>query len=477
MPVRRPVEVDDGFTIVEVLVALAILLIACVALLQVYAFASVSTNMNATRGHATDLANERIERIRNIAYDSVGTAGGDPAGTIPEVEEVDGFTVTTDVSWARDAATGRASYKHVDVRVSWTEPRDGVVSVSTNVYGASALVNTGDVVISVMDRDTGEGIENVSVSMTPSTGAARVVATDENGEAFFGFVPTGEITVSCSVSGYLVDLSSVSGAEVTADTLTRLVVYAQRPSTGVVHVTSMSWVDIPGATVVLTDPAGATRTVTTGSGGIASFDNLLIGNYSVAVSASGRISSSGSFAIAEGDQTVTCAVRLADPAPLTVIVKDPTAAAVKGVTVNVYNASGAQIAGSPATTADSGAAAFSIPASGNYTISISKAGYVTQLRTLALTPAGSTENFTIQPILTGTIVVKNTRSNSITVRLHHVPTSRYVNGTGTTVGGNSQVSFPDLATGQYYVYRNSSYATMYVSAGTVQTVTWGGSWQ
>lgn len=366
---------DDGFTVTEALVASAILMIAVVAVLQVFSFASASTAMNSTRERATNLANQRLEQARNLPYDSVGVAGGDPIGSLPAEEIVDDLTVLTDVSWARDATSGRATYKHVEVTVAWDEPRHGQVSVTSNVYGSSSLVNTGDAVVDIIEADTGDGMHDIAVTLTPASAAARTVRTDDTGEAFFGFVPTGAVTIGVvQPVGYIVDLSPLAGAEVTADTLTRLALFAQRPSSATVCVVTPSGGVVSGATVTLTDGASHSRTGTTGVDGRVRFGDLFKGTYSIAVSAANRLPGSGSITISHGGEDASCDISISDPAQLRVVVKDASGTAIQGATVQVTNPSGGT---STATTASSGEAGFTVTVLGTYTVVVTKTGYLT----------------------------------------------------------------------------------------------------
>ena len=85
------------------------------------------------RAVSANLAQARMERVRNLAYASVGTMGGIPAGPIAQQEIVNingqNFEVRTSVVYIDDPFDGVApgdslstDYKRVKVAVSWDGP-------------------------------------------------------------------------------------------------------------------------------------------------------------------------------------------------------------------------------------------------------------------------------------------------------------------------------------------------------------------
>jgi len=361
-----------------------IMLIVVMGVYGVLTFAAQSTQASAVRVTALNLANQRIEQARNLSYDNVGVTyadgtQGNPAGTISTPEVVDSrFTVTTTVSWARDPATNRALYKNVHVSVAWTEGHAGHVDVSTSVYGKSNIVNAGDLSVVVRDRDTDEPLPGAVVTVRPQSGAARVVTSDENGEAFYGYLPSGTYAVTVVKGDYIFDPVVLGSVSIQSDLLTSVVAYAQHPSTVNVHVNDGASNPVGDSVVTLTSASGAILTLNTDGSGTATFTNLLVGNYQVAARYTGRTTARDVVNVAAGGETYDLTLSLAPRVGLTVRVVDSSGVAVSGATVSVRgpSPSTANAPGSPATTASNGEISFGTLEDGVYTISASKNGMV-----------------------------------------------------------------------------------------------------
>lgn len=469
---------EEGFTIVEALVASAILLVVALAITQVFAFASLSTQSNSVREDATELANQRIEQARNLEYDALGTVGGDPEGTIPPEEDVGRYHVTTEVSWNRDATTGRATYKDIDVAVAWTEPTASEVRVTSSVYGHSNLVNTGDVVLTILEKASGKGIKNCHVTLTPPSGSDRTVRTDTAGEAFFGYVPTGGISLVAAPVGWVVDLNTIAGAVVTNDTLTRLTLLAEKASSVTVRVRNPSGDAISGATLTLTQ-TGTSRvyTATSDTAGHARFENLFSGDFTLNASITGSASATVYFHLNEGDD-VTQQVTMADPSPMRVLVTDQNSVKVPGATVTVTNPlTGTVMTG---TTADSGEAAFTISTDATYTVEASMAGYVSNTVYTYMTPAGGLVTLAVRPPSPGTITVYNSRTASFNFRPYRLTPAPagWATTSSTAIARKTSYTFTNVTPGTYRIYVNpgtqpaGSYLSATITDGDAVTVTW-----
>ena len=121
---------NHGFSLVEVLVGSAVLVVFFSAI-SVMVYASVKTVGEVkVKTIAANLAQERLEVVRNMPYGDVGTVGGIPAGLIdtPEVVAIDNleYTIETFIAYIDDPYDGEApadtsptDYKRVRVSVSW----------------------------------------------------------------------------------------------------------------------------------------------------------------------------------------------------------------------------------------------------------------------------------------------------------------------------------------------------------------------
>jgi prepilin-type N-terminal cleavage/methylation domain-containing protein len=122
-----------GFTLIEVLVSLFIILILMIGLYGLYILSLRITADNKMYVEAISLANQKMERIKNMPYRDVGVIGGVPSGTIPQTETVTRngmtFTVDTYIKYYDDPFDGQAGsttpdtiindYKIVTVIIGW----------------------------------------------------------------------------------------------------------------------------------------------------------------------------------------------------------------------------------------------------------------------------------------------------------------------------------------------------------------------
>ncbi len=109
---------------------MAIMLMIFTALFESARGLNVFGERNRLRAHALLLANEHIEMLRALPYDSIGTVAGIPSGAIPQTETLvhDGHTYTrrTFIQYVDDPADGTdggdtlaADYKRIKVELSY----------------------------------------------------------------------------------------------------------------------------------------------------------------------------------------------------------------------------------------------------------------------------------------------------------------------------------------------------------------------
>ena len=120
----------SGFTLVEVLVALTIFAIALLGLVSLLT-TTIQANAQARRmTAATNLAQDRLEEIRNMAYAAI-TSGSD-SGQLTETGGTGGTGAIYTRSWT--VAGGPApNTKQVTVTVTWTDQTSRQVQLQTIV--------------------------------------------------------------------------------------------------------------------------------------------------------------------------------------------------------------------------------------------------------------------------------------------------------------------------------------------------------
>ena len=122
---------------------------------------------NKAKVGALALANEQIEFLRSLSYDSVGTIGGIPSGNIPQNETISlnniDYNRRTFIQYVDDPKDGEggsdengitADYKRVKIEVSWVNhEKNKSVSLITNIVPKSmeSVDGGGTLVVNVFD--------------------------------------------------------------------------------------------------------------------------------------------------------------------------------------------------------------------------------------------------------------------------------------------------------------------------------------
>ncbi|MFA5880371.1 MAG: type II secretion system protein, partial [Candidatus Margulisiibacteriota bacterium] len=101
---------QNGFTLLEIIVTLGLMAMTISAIAQLYQTYLRLTADEKFKITAASLANQKIEIVRNLPYNNIGTLGGIPAGTIPQEETVTrngyNFNVRTEIIYIDDTFDG-----------------------------------------------------------------------------------------------------------------------------------------------------------------------------------------------------------------------------------------------------------------------------------------------------------------------------------------------------------------------------------
>ncbi len=213
-----------GFTLVESLVALAILGIFFAALASILQIIITNVGQSRARTVATALGQERMEFIRNLSYTDVGTIGGIPAGTLSPQEEIviNGapFTVTTSVVYTDDpfddtapADSLNTDYKTARVAVSWggAFPSGQPLVIMTHIAprGLESALDGGTLSLLVFDS-TPQPLADATVTIDNTDVTPQIhisTTTDAQGRVYLPGAPpcTACYHVSVTKSGYSTD--------------------------------------------------------------------------------------------------------------------------------------------------------------------------------------------------------------------------------------------------------------------------------
>lgn len=380
---------DEGFTLIELVAALAILLIVAMGVIGAMTFTAQAAQSTGMRNGALAVGQEQLEKARNIPYDSVGvryaTGGyGDPPGTILSPAYVSSgdttYTVYTNVTWVRDTDPPyRAKYKKVTVMVEWSDPTTGSISLETGIFGKSYLLDNGDLEITVKDRNSPfPPIPGAQVIIDPTASGAlpRTGWTDTTGKLFYGFIEPGTVTMTVDAPGYIVDPSQYATYTIVGQTLNTMVLYVQRPSTIRTYVIDSGGSALASAAVTASSPRFGTRTFYTDAQGYALFPDSFVGTYTVSVVKDGYASPPAQEAtITAGDQEVQVNFTANMTASCHVTVIDSvTGLPVSGATVTVRDAGGTNAPNSPGTTPSTGDLLFPNMIAGLYDINVTRTG-------------------------------------------------------------------------------------------------------
>ena len=464
MATTRWVLRDDlGFTIAEYLIAVTILLFVTIATMSALAFSTTASNSISKQETALSLANRRLEQARNMPYDSLGTVGGYPVGTIQPLESVDGYAVATEVGWGI-GPDGLSSCKTIHIAVSWTAPSNGKVNIESSIAGESVVANTGDVEVRIVDVDTGSAIQGVPVTVTPFSSAPTMKITDAAGTVRWGKVPAGAIGINATHPDYLLDLNSLQSAAVTSGRLNPWIINAQRPSSIAVSVRNQATAPLPGVTVTITGPSG-TLTAVSGPGGTATFSGLLKGTYTVTGALAGYApSATPPISVISGGQNYVGSLTMVKKTSLTITVVDQSGNAVPGATLAL----------SPslpiAATDASGRSTVDIVNPGvSYTVTASKGSYVASSGVTGVISAGADATLSIRINQYGTLTVKFTFASgdlsSYTVRVYdasHIQTISFK--VSKPSGGGIVPTGVPLPAGQYSVSTGTPWSAKAVNA-------------
>lgn len=190
---------------------------------QTFAYGTALIQQSKYRLGAITLANQRMEIIRSLDYDNIGTVSGIPAGDLVEDEPVQVsnalFQVHTFVQYADDPYDGTLGgspndlvpndYKRVRVEVAWGGETDAekVVLFSTFApLGVEQSVGGGILSINILDSQ-GNGVSGATVRIQNSSVSPSVdvtTATDASGNLFLIGAPASAqgYQVTFSKSGY-----------------------------------------------------------------------------------------------------------------------------------------------------------------------------------------------------------------------------------------------------------------------------------
>lgn len=203
---------SHGQTLIGLLIAIAIFAILGQAIFTLISASYSLVSFTRARITARHLAQEKIEVIRNLSYDDVGTVGGIPSGPLPQSENVVrnglNYVVSTSVVYIDDAFDNSAptdllptDYKRVRVDISW----EGLASSSRNPItiisdvaprGIESTAGGGTLSILVFDANA-QPVPQADVSIIATSTTPQVNLNLQTGDDGRIILPGSPICTSC----------------------------------------------------------------------------------------------------------------------------------------------------------------------------------------------------------------------------------------------------------------------------------------
>lgn len=209
----RSASADEGFTLVEVIIAMVVFSIIAVSVAATITNSLVITKDARSRSVAQNLASQDLDQARAVS-DVFAVQSKTFTKTVQGIV----YTVTRSVEWQSSATsatacgtgTGTLQYKVVRDTVSYPGSAASNPVVSSTVLSPNTRINDpalGTIVVAVKGA-SGAGVSGVNVTITPTTGNANgavalttsPAATDANGCTYALKVAPGNYTVSVSMT-------------------------------------------------------------------------------------------------------------------------------------------------------------------------------------------------------------------------------------------------------------------------------------
>lgn len=215
---------QSGQFLLEVVIAVGVMLMLAHAFFTLIGTSYQLLVQSRSQASAKAIANEKMEIIRNMSFDQVGTVGGIPSGPLLQEETVlrngQAFNVSTAIVYKDDAFdqlapddTNPADYKMARVGVTWTPagfPTNQEIVILSNIspHGMETTVGGGTLNILVFDS-LGAPVPQADVVVdAPSVGVNLInLSTNDFGMITLPGSPACTTCYSITVtkSGYSTD--------------------------------------------------------------------------------------------------------------------------------------------------------------------------------------------------------------------------------------------------------------------------------
>lgn len=193
-----------GVSLIDVLVGSALVLIIFLGLFALIRASLAVSSLAKLKNTATAIATTRMEYVRSLDYENVGTVGGIPAGSVAQYATTtqDGvdFVTRTFIEYADDAADGEGAsdengiitdYKHVKVTTSYTgngQARSITLTSNFAPLGIETTTGGGTLRIQVVNA-LGAPVSGASVRIVNASTSPTVDVTTFTNAAGIVYLP------------------------------------------------------------------------------------------------------------------------------------------------------------------------------------------------------------------------------------------------------------------------------------------------
>lgn len=199
-------------TLISLLIAIALFAILARALFTLVSSSYSLVGFTSARITAKHLALEKVESIRNLPFDQVGTVGGIPDGSIEQVENtvINGlsYQISTSIIYVDDPFDQLApidllptDYKRARVEVSWeglAASNKNPVTLLTDVVPRSVETTEGGGILSVLIFDANaQPVDQAEVKIVATTSTPQIDLTIETNENGIVILPGAPPCINC----------------------------------------------------------------------------------------------------------------------------------------------------------------------------------------------------------------------------------------------------------------------------------------
>jgi prepilin-type N-terminal cleavage/methylation domain-containing protein len=219
MKLEKEIKKFQGFSLIEVLV---VMFIVAISFTMFYGVSVTGTKFiieSKNKLAAAALANEKMEIVRNLSYEKIGTQGSiDIPGNLPQEETVVAngrtYQVSTSVRYADDPMDGTISttpadlipndYKVVRIIISWVDSAGNTKKVSSTSRFVPPGLETSNggspLSINVIDGETLLPVPQASVHITNTATTPQINDTIQTDNAGHIILPAAKISSNNHVS-------------------------------------------------------------------------------------------------------------------------------------------------------------------------------------------------------------------------------------------------------------------------------------